>query len=122
MHLVTRPLTFLIVAVLLCTATACASSTTALPTPGVSRATVTDSSVPFTSSEADALVPRGFLGQGAFGRLGRGCTVEVLKTTDRAAQVRAVSCPPGDGTTVEAQFMGPNGLQGWVAKSALDLR
>jgi hypothetical protein len=87
---------------------------TAAPTPV--RATVTDLSVPLATNEADALVPRGFLGTAALGRLEMGCTVEVLKVTERAAQVTVIDCPASpNGPTP------PVNTQGWVAKSALNL-
>jgi hypothetical protein len=87
-------------------------------TPTVTRATVTDLSVPFASSEADALVARGFLGTASLGRLDVGCAVDVIKTTDRAAQVKLVSCPHSQNIDRAP----PVGTQGWVAKSALDLK
>lgn len=89
-------------------------------TPSPTRATVTDLSVPFDSNEADALVPRGFMGSGSLGRLGMGCLLDVIKTTDRAVQVKIASCPADEKTTVPASARST--LQGWVAKSALDLR
>lgn len=100
----------------LCLLAGCTDSST--PTRGPARATVTDLSVPFAASEADALVPRGFLGQSSFGRLDIGCSVEVIKTTDRAAQVKLLSCPPSQNTPVPV----PTATVGWVAKSALDIK
>lgn len=93
-------------------------ATTATAAP--QRASVSDFSVPFAASEADALVPRGFLGSGSFGRLGMGCVLEVVKTTDRAALVKVVDCPSDESTTVPVSTRAT--LQGWVAKSALSLR
>jgi hypothetical protein len=86
-------------------------------TPAPARAVVTDTSVPFAASESNALVGRGFLGQADFGRIGLGCTVEVLKTTDRAAQVKLLSCPSSSDMNTAR-----TGLTGWVARSALDIR
>jgi hypothetical protein len=108
----------LIVVVVGCTGAAGTPVSTPSPTAGSKRATVTDLSVPFATSEADALVPRGFLGNAALGRLDGGCTVEVIKTTERAAQVKVISCPPSPNTPVPV----PTGVPGWVAKSALDLK
>lgn len=85
---------------------------TAQPTSG----TVTDLSAPLSSTEAGALVDRGFMGQGDLGRLDRGCSVTVLKVTDRAAQVDASTCQTIDGVAPI------KGVQGWVARSALSLR
>lgn len=86
------------------------------PSPVMKTATVTDQSVPFAASEADALVPRGLLGNADFGRLAVGCTVEVIKATDRAAFVRVLQCPRPDTMPTELR-----GAQGWVAKSALSV-
>jgi hypothetical protein len=86
------------------------------PTTGPQRATVTDLSAPLASSESGALVSRGFLGNADLGRVGIGCQVEVVKATDRAVQVKLVSCPDSNETNVTV------GTQGWVAKSALDLK
>jgi hypothetical protein len=79
--------------------------------------TVTDPSVPFDANEADALVPRGRDGQGAYGRLVKGCSVEVIKMTDRAARVRIIACPNADANT---STLIAQQVEGWVAKSALD--
>lgn len=81
-------------------------------------ATVTDASAPFDATESDALVPRGPNGQGGYGQLVKGCAVEVIKTTDRAAQVRIITCPNADANTTA---LIAQQVQGWVAKSALDL-
>jgi hypothetical protein len=77
---------------------------------------VTDLSAPFDVSEADALVPRGFLGVGSLGRLNMGCTLDVMRITDRAVQAKLIDCPTRDDRTP------PQGTPGWVAKSALDLK
>lgn len=89
-----------------------APTATSQPTQG----TVTDVSVPLSSTEAGALVDRGFMGQGDLGRLDRGCTVTVLKITDRAAQVDVSNCQTIEGVAPI------KGAQGWVAKSALRLQ
>jgi hypothetical protein len=49
-----------------------------------------------------------------------GCVLDVLKMTDRAAQVKIVSCPSDENTTVPSNARAS--LQGWVARSALSLR
>lgn len=84
---------------------------------GIRRATVTDTSVVFASSEAEAVAPHGFMAYGAFGRLRIGCAVDVLKTTDRGAQVKFVSCPDFS----RDEMTPTTAVTGWVAKSALDL-
>lgn len=105
-------------ALVVCLASACSpAQATPAPTTQPARATVTDLSVPFDTSESDALVARGFLGNGSLGRLGSGCTVELLKTTDRAARVKILECPASANTPNPP----PAGSQGWVAKSALNI-
>lgn len=110
----------IVAAVLLLVMIACepvaAAPTPATPTSAPRAATVTDVSAPLSSTEAGALVDRGFMGQGDLGRLDRGCTVTVLKVTDRAAQVDASNCQTIDGVAPI------KGVQGWVAKSALSLQ
>lgn len=76
-------------------------------------ATVTDPSAAFADSESAALA--------GVGRehLVKGCVVQILKTTDRAARVKAVKCP--DAPNMLPLEKWPGGTEGWVAKSALDL-
>jgi hypothetical protein len=88
---------------------------------GPKIATVTDLTAPLGISEADALVARGFQGSGPLGYLVLGCSVEVIKTTDRAAQVKVVS-PAGKCLGEGYPGRDMRGTQGWVAKSALDIK
>jgi hypothetical protein len=75
--------------------------------------TVTDPATPFADSESDALAGRGRE------HLVKGCVVQLLKLTERAARVKAVSCP--DSPEMLPLDKWPGSTEGWVAKSALDL-
>lgn len=77
-------------------------------------ATVTDNFAALADSEAAALSGAGRE------RLVKGCEVQVLRTTDRAARVKAVKCPASPSMMPLDRW--PAGTtEGWVAKSALDL-
>lgn len=75
-------------------------------------ATVTDPSVAMASSEAAALAGTG--GE----RLVKGCSVQILKVTDRALRVNALKCPESPAMMPLAKWQ--NGTEGWIAKSATD--
>lgn len=83
------------------------------PTAQPTWATVTDLAVAFEPTEADAVAPHA---RGSLGSFTMGCTLEVLKVTDRAVRVTKRSCPSYDTLSTA-----PAGVQGWVAKSALSL-
>lgn len=75
-------------------------------------ATVTDPSVAVANSEAAALAGTG--GE----RLVKGCTVQILKVTDRALRINALKCPDSPVMMPLAKWQ--NGTEGWIAKSATD--
>lgn len=76
-------------------------------------ATVTDSTAALADSESAALAGVGRE------QLVKGCFLQVLKVTDRAVMVKAVTCP--DVPSMVPLTRWPGGTEGWVAKSALDL-
>lgn len=74
--------------------------------------TVTDPSVAVADNEAAALVGAGRE------HLIKGCTAQILKLTDHAIRVKALTCP--DSPSMLPLEKWPNGNEGWIAKSATD--